>query len=89
MSISPCCIHDECVGIGADGFGEGFGSLLDDDIAPADLAWLRGIEGRTFGVVSVGELGNVDFGLETRLALVRILVRSSWDILPRSSPSGP
>ena len=69
MSITPGRVHDERARVLAHGFGEGFGSLLDDDIAPADLAWLRGIEGRTFGVVSVGELGNVDFGLETRLAL--------------------
>lgn len=69
MSITPGGIHDQYTRIRANCFGEGFGTLFDDDVTPANGAREGGIEGRSIGILAVSELRNNDFGLETRFAL--------------------
>lgn len=72
MGITPGRVHDEHAGVLANGLGERLGALLDDDVAPAELAWHGGVEWGAVGVFAVGELGDVDFGSETRLALLAL-----------------
>ena len=69
MSITPGGIHDQAARVRADGLGEGFGALLDDDVAPTDLAWHRGVDGRAVRIVAVLQLGDDNLILETGLSL--------------------
>jgi hypothetical protein len=69
VSITPGSVHDERSGILADSLGEGFGTVLDDNVAPSDLARESGVERRAVGVIPVLELGNDDFGLEAWFSL--------------------
>lgn len=69
VGITPGGVHDERSGILANGLGERLGALLDDDVAPSELARRGGVERSTLGVGPVGELGDLNFGLETGLSL--------------------
>ena len=68
MSISPCGIHDKGSRIFTDGFGEGFRTVLHDDITPSDLAREGGIE-TSSGVFSALQYRNNDVGFKPRFAL--------------------
>lgn len=70
MSISPCSIHDQSSGVFTNGFGEGFKSLLYDDVSPSNLARESCIERRSIRVLAVLEFWNDDFCFQTRLTLV-------------------
>lgn len=81
VGITPGGVHDERSGILADGLGERLGSLLDDDVAPSELAGHRGVERRAFGISPVRELGDLDVGLEAGLSLqfvVRIRLHGAY-----------
>lgn len=70
MSISPCGIHDKGSRIFTDGFGEGFRTLLYDDVTPSNLTREGGIE--TSGVVfSALQCRNNDVGFKPRFALLQ------------------
>jgi hypothetical protein len=69
VGITPGGVHDQYTWILANGFGECLRSFFDNNVAPANLAWARGIECRTFWVVAVGKLGDFDILLETWLSL--------------------
>ena len=72
MRVTPGRVHDERAGILADSFGERFRALLDDDIAPANLARKRSIEGGTVRVFGVLQWRDDDVVLEPWLALRKI-----------------
>lgn len=64
MGISPGSVHEQSALVLANSLGEGLGSLFDDDVSPALLAWL----GNVNLVTSViQELGDNDVGLKLRL----------------------
>lgn len=70
MCVTPGCVHDEGTRVFANGFGEGFRAMLNDDIAPAYLAGKRGIERWTTARrVPVFELRDNNLCFEPRLAL--------------------
>lgn len=72
MSVPPCCVHDKRARVLSDGFGEGFGTVVDDDVTPAQLTRLCSVNGRT--IVTVPQRGDNNFLFETwftRLALDR------------------
>ena len=71
MGITPSGIHDESAGILANGLGERFGSLLDNDVAPSNFAWLATIERWTsLWVLTILQVGNDYLRLETGLSLL-------------------
>jgi hypothetical protein len=65
VSISPCGVHDKTSLVGSDSLGEGFGTLIDDDVPPALLAGLGCVNLVAVGVV---EDGDDDVALEFGLA---------------------
>jgi len=69
MGITPGGVHDENAGVIADGFGEGFGAVFDDDVATADGAWEGSVEGSSVGILGILEFGNFDFCPETWFTL--------------------
>lgn len=69
MGVTPGGVHDESARIRANGFGESFGTFLDDDVSPADFAWDRGVERWAVGVFPVVERRDDDLVLEAWLAL--------------------
>ena len=82
MSITPGGIHDQATRVRANGLGEGFGALLDDDVAPTDLAWQRGVDGRAVRIVAVLQLGDDNLILETGLSLPRSSTIAQSDVIP-------
>ena len=69
VRVAPGGVHDEHAGVLADGLGEGLGAVLDDDVAPTDLAWHAGVERSAVGVLRVAQRWDDNLRLETRLAL--------------------
>lgn len=69
MRIAPGGVHDEASRVLTHGLGEGLGAMLNDDVAPADLAGEGGVDRGSLGVVTVRQLGDDNFGLEAGLAL--------------------
>ena len=65
MSITPCGVHDKTALVLTDGLGESLRTLLEEDVPPALLAWLGGVD-----LVSavVGEGRDGDHALELGLA---------------------
>jgi hypothetical protein len=68
VRITPSGVHDQRAGVLTHGLGERLGTLLDDDVTPADGAWLRCVERRACRVVAVLERWDDDVGFEARLA---------------------
>ena len=68
MRITPCSVHDENTRVLAHGLGECLGTLLDDDVAPADLAREGRVERRALGVFAVDKFGDVDLVPEAGFA---------------------
>jgi hypothetical protein len=71
MGITPSGVHDESARILANGLSERFGSLLDNDVAPSNFAWLTAVERWTgLWVLTILQGGNDYIGLETGLSLL-------------------
>ena len=70
MSITPGGVHDEDTRIRTNGFGEGLGTFLDNDVTPTKLAGEGCIQRRPFGVFAALEFGNNNLVLETRFSLL-------------------
>lgn len=71
MGITPSGVHDESARILANGLSERFRSLLDNDIAPTNLAWVAAVERWTcIWVLTILQSGNDYFRLETGLSLL-------------------
>jgi hypothetical protein len=71
MGITPSGVHDESTRILANGLSERFRSLLDDDVAPSNLAWLAAVERWTgLWVLTILQTGNDYVRLETGLSLL-------------------
>jgi hypothetical protein len=68
MSITPGRVHNQAARVLADGFSEGGGTLLGDDVAPALLAWHAGVD-HLVGDRRINQLRNDDLSVESRLAL--------------------
>lgn len=69
MGVTPGGVHDERAGVSADGLGEGFGALLNDDVPPPDLIGHGGVEYGIGGVFARVEGRNDDFVFEAGFAL--------------------
>ena len=68
MSVSPCCVHDKRAWVLPYGFGEGLGTVLDDDVTPTHLARQCSINRWIIWVVAILQLGDNNFGFETWFA---------------------
>ncbi len=69
VGVAPGGIHDQNTRIFANGLGEGFWALFDNNIPPPNCAWEGGIERRSFRIAAIDEFGNNDICFEARLAL--------------------
>jgi hypothetical protein len=65
MSITPGGVHEQAALVLADGFGKGFGALLQDDLAPALSGGLGHVD---LLPRLIEELGDDDLALELGLA---------------------
>jgi hypothetical protein len=75
MSISPCGIHDKSSRIFTNSFGEGFRTVLHNDVAPSDLTREGGIESSS-GVLSALQNRNNNVGFKPRFALLHFQTQS-------------
>ena len=75
MSISPSGIHNKGSRIFTDGFGEGFRTMLYDDVTPSNLAREGGIE-TSGGILSALQSRNNDFGFKPRFTLLYFKIES-------------
>lgn len=67
VGISPSGVHDKGALVVSNSLGESLGTLVDDDVPPALLAWNGSVD--TFGgVCVVGDDGDERFGSETGFA---------------------
>ena len=72
MGVTPRRVHDQAAWVRADGLGKCLGTVVDNNVAPADLAW-ESCVGEDLGVVRVVaalELRDLDLRLETRFSLM-------------------
>ena len=71
MSITPRRVHDEHTRVFPDGLRECFRTMLHNDVAPADFAWLGGIKRNiTVRVLSALERRDDYFRFEARFSLI-------------------
>lgn len=56
VAVAPGGVHDQATRITTYGLGECLGTLLDDDLAPADFAGDGDVDGRDIGVNLTGNL---------------------------------
>ena len=69
VCITPSSVHDETAWVLANGLGKGFGTLLDDDVAPTDFARHGSIQWWTILVFPVDEFWYDNVIFETRFTL--------------------
>lgn len=69
MRITPGRVHDERSRVLTNCFSERFGTVLDNDVSPTDLAWYGGVERRSIEIVAILKLRDDDSCLQAWFAL--------------------
>jgi len=72
VRVAPSRVHDQNTRIFAHGFRERLRALLNNDVAPALLAWKRCVKGRTVGVLASLEGWDNNIVLQSGLALLAL-----------------